>query len=138
MEALQLHGEVEYTMGEQFSASASLNFNQFTKLQKEKKAWGMIPLELNAGLRWQLLKDLWLHADLWAWDGAQYRGKTGDSFKGDGGFDLNTGAEFRITKNFNLWIQLNNILNNRYERWHQYESFGFNVLGGVTYSFNQK
>lgn len=138
MEALQLHGEVEYTMGEQFSASASLNFNQFTKLQKEKKAWGMIPLELNAGLRWQLLKDLWLHADLWAWDGAQYRGKTGDSFKGDGGFDLNTGAEFRITKNFNLWIQLNNILNNKYERWHQYESFGFNVLGGVTYSFNQK
>ncbi len=138
MEALQLHGEVEYTQGEQFSASASLNFNQFTKLQKEKKAWGMIPLELNAGLRWQLLKDLWLHADLWAWDGAQYRGKTGDSFKGDGGFDLNTGAEFRITKNFNLWIQLNNILNNKYERWHQYETFGFNILGGVTYSFNQK
>ncbi len=138
LEALQLHGEVEYTKGEQFSASASLNFNQFTKLQKEKKAWGMIPLELNAGLRWQLLKDLWLHADLWAWDGAQYRGKTGDAFKGDAGFDLNTGAEFRITKNFNLWIQLNNILNNKYERWHQYETFGFNILGGITYSFNQK
>ena len=138
MEVLQLHGEVEYTQGEQFSASASLNFNQFTKLQNEKKAWGMIPIELNAGVRWQLLKDLWLHADLWAWDGAQYRSKTGDAFKGDGGFDLNTGAEFRITKSFNLWIQLNNILNNKYERWHQYETFGFNILGGVTYSFNQK
>jgi hypothetical protein len=137
MEALQLHGEVEYTVGEQFSASAALNFNQFTKLQKEKKAWGMIPLELNAGLRWQLLKDLWLRADLWAWDGPQYRGKNGDAFKGETGFDLNTGAEFRITKNFNLWIQLNNILNNKYERWHQYETFGFNILGGITYSFSQ-
>lgn len=137
MEALQLHGEVEYTRGEQFSAFTSINFNQFTKLQKEKKAWGMIPIELNAGLRWQLMKDLWLQADLWAWDGAQYRGKTGDAFKGDTGFDLNAGAEFRITKNFNLWIQLNNILNNKYERWHQYQNFGFNILGGITYSFTQ-
>lgn len=137
MEALQLHGEVQYVMGEHFAATASLNFNQFTKLQKEKKAWGLIPLELNAGLRWQLLKDLWLRADLWAWDGAQYRGKNGDAFKGETGFDLNTGAEFRITKNFNLWLQLNNIFNNKYERWHQYETFGFNILGGITYSFNQ-
>lgn len=138
MEALQLHGEVAYTVGEQFSAYGSLNFNQFTKLQKEVRAWGLIPLELNAGLRWQLLKDLWLRTDLWVWDGPQYRTKTGDHFKNDGAFDLNMGAEFRITKNFNLWLQLNNIMNNKYQRWNQYESFGFNILGGVTYSFNQK
>jgi len=137
LEALQLHGEIQYTKGEQFTATASLNFNQFTELEKEKKAWGLIPIEVNAGLRWQLLKDLWLKADLWAWDGPQYRGKGGEAYKGETGFDLNTGAEFRITKNFNLWLQLNNIFNNKYERWHQYEVFGFNILGGVTYSFNQ-
>ncbi len=135
MEALQLHGEVQYTRAENFTAFAAINFNQFTKLQKEKKAWGMIPLELNTGIRWQLMKDLWLRSDLWLWDGPQYRGTGGDAFKGETGFDLNAGAEFRITKNFNLWIQLNNILNNRYERWHQYETYGFNLLGGITYSF---
>jgi len=32
---------------------------------------------------------------------------------------------------------MNNILNNRYERWNQYEVFGFNILGGIVYSFNQ-
>lgn len=138
MEVLQLHGEVEYTMGEQFSATAGLNFRQFTKLQKEKKAWGLIPVELNAGLRWQLLKDLWINADLFAWDGPQYQGKNGEAYKGDTGFDGNLGAEFRITKNFNLWLQLNNIFNNKYERWHQYPVYGFNVLGGITYSFNTK
>ena len=138
LEVLQLHGEVEYTVGEQFSASGSLNFRQFTKMQKEIKAWGLLPLEFNASLRWQLLKDLWLKTDLWAWDGAQYQAKNGESFKGETGFDLNAGAEFRITRNFNLWLQLNNILNNKYERWHQYESFGFNILGGITYSFDQK
>jgi len=138
MEALQVHGEIEYTRGEKFSAFAGLNFNQFTKLEKEKKAWGLIPLELTAGVRWQLMKDLWLRADLWAWDGPQYRGKDGEAYKGETAFDFNAGAEFRITKNFNLWVQLNNIFNNKYERWHQYEVYGFNILGGITYSFNQK
>lgn len=138
MEALQLHGEVKYTQGEAFSAAARLNFLQFTKLQKEAKAWGMIPLELNVELRWQLLKDLWLRGDLWAWDGPQYRGAKGEAYKGTTGLDLNFGTEFRITKNFNLWVQLNNILNNKYERWHQYQVYGFNILGGVTYSFSQK
>ncbi len=97
-----------------------------------------MPFEVNAGLRWQIMKDLWLKTDLWAWDGAQYRGKSGEAFKGETGFDLNAGAEFRITKHLNAWLQLNNIFNNKYERWHQYESFGINILGGITYSFNQK
>jgi len=138
LEALQFHGEVAYSKGEQLSLTAGLNFNQFTKLEKEQKAWGLLPLELTAGIRWQLMKDLWLKSDLWAFDGAQYLGKNGESFKGETGFDFSAGAEFRINKNFNLWIQFNNIFNNRYERWHQYEVFGFNLLGGITYSFNQK
>ena len=97
----------------------------------------MIPIELSTGVRWQVMRDLFLRADLWTWDGARYRGKNGESFKGETGFDLNAGAEFRINKNFNVWLQMNNIMNNRYERWHQYEVFGFNILGGIVYSFNQ-
>ena len=134
---LQVHGEVEYARGEEFSAKASLNWNQFSKLEQEKRAWGILPFELNMALRWQVLKDLWIRSDLWAWDGPQYK-KDNTNFKGAGAFDLNAGAEFRITKNFNLWLQMNNILNKRYERWNQYEVFGFNILGGIVYSFNQK
>jgi len=37
-----------------------------------------------------------------------------------------------------IWLQMNNIFNNRYERWNRYEVFGFNILGGIIYSFNQK
>jgi hypothetical protein len=134
---LQVHGEVEYSLGEQFSAKAILNWNQFSKLQQEKRAWGILPIEFNAALRWQVLKDLWIRSDLWAWDGAQYK-KNNTNYKGGAAFDLNAGAEFRLTKNFNLWLQMNNIFNSRYERWNQYEVFGFNILGGIVYSFNQK
>jgi hypothetical protein len=132
----QTHAEAEYRVGEKFSAKGIFNWNLF-KVQEQDKAWGMIPLEVNASVRWQLLRDLFLKAELWAWDGARYRGVNGESFKGETAFDLNAGAEFRITKNFNVWLQMNNIMNNRYERWHQYEVFGFNILGGIVYSFNQ-
>ena len=57
--------------------------------------------------------------------------KGGKHYKGETGFDLSAGAEFRITKNFNLWLQLNNIFNNKYERWHQYECLGLIFWEGL-------
>jgi hypothetical protein len=98
----------------------------------------MIPIEMKAGLRWQMIKDLWLTSDLWLWNAPWWKAKDGHAFKGERGVDLNAGAEFRITKNFNLWVQFNNVLDSRYERWNQYEVYGFNLLGGITYSFNTK
>jgi len=95
-------------------------------------------MEFKASMRWQILKDLWVKGDLFAWDGAPYRSLAKETLKGDGGFDLNAGVEFRITRQLNLWVQMNNIFNNKYERWNQYEVYGFNILGGIVFNFNQK
>lgn len=132
----QTHAEAEYRIGEKFNAKAVFNWNIFTS-GEQPAAWGMVPIELNTSLRWELLKDLFLRAELWAWDGPKYRGGSGEVFKGETGFDLNAGAEFKVNKNWSVWMQMNNIMNNKYERWHQYEVFGFNILGGIVYSFNQ-
>lgn len=132
----QTHAEAEYRVGEKFTAKGVFNWNIF-KVEQQERAWGLIPIELNATLRWQLLNDLFLRTELWAWDGPRYRGKNGEDRKGETAFDLNAGAEFRINRNFSVWLQMNNIMNNRYERWNQYEVFGFNILGGIVYSFNQ-
>jgi outer membrane receptor protein involved in Fe transport len=138
MKAVQMHGEVSYIQGEDFSATASLNLINYTDLKTEKKAWGMLPKQFTANLKWQAFKDFWAKVDLYAFDGAQYRAENGDSFKGDGAFDLNAGIEMRITRQLNLWFQMNNLLNKKYERWHQYPVYGFNVLGGIVFSFGQK
>ncbi len=138
MNNLQLHSEVGYTVGEKFSATAGLTWNNYYKLKNELDPYGLIPIELNAAIRWQLIKDLFFYSELWTWTKPRFMNKFGESFRGDNAFDLNAGAEFRITKNFNLWVQLNNLLNDNYQRWHQYEVFGFSILGGITYSFNTK
>jgi hypothetical protein len=138
MQALQIHGELSYIVGEEFSAVASLNSYQYTGQKTEAKPWGLLPFEFNTALRWQAFKDFWARLDLFAFDGAQYRAPNGVSFKGDGAFDMNAGVEFRVTRQLNLWLQLNNLFNDKYERWHQYPVYGFNLLGGIVFSFGQK
>jgi hypothetical protein len=128
-------GQIGYNVEEKFALIAGLSFNQFTGLKDNEKAWGMIPLELNASTRIQIIKDLWLKGDLFAWSGPKYLKKNGGVGDSGSAFDLNAGLEFRITKNLNLWTQFNNIFNKEYQRWNQYPVYGFNFVGGIIFSF---
>jgi len=49
--------------------------------------------------------------------------------------DINLGAEYRFNKALSFWINFNNLTNSKYYRWHNYRSYGFNLLGGASYSF---
>ena len=50
-------------------------------------------------------------------------------------FDLNLGADYKISDNFALFLDLNNLLNQKYQRWNGYQVFGFNLIGGVQFKF---
>ncbi|GAO44283.1 TonB-dependent receptor [Flavihumibacter petaseus] len=128
---LQLHGEIGYMLGEAFNFKAGITYTNFTRVEGQTRAWGLLPMEINGNLRWRIMKDLFLKADLYAWDGPAYRTKDGEAFKGDKAFDLNAGLEFKVLPNLDLFFQMNNVFNNRYQRWNQYEVYGFQVLGGV-------
>lgn len=140
LNVLTMGGEVGYTVQEKFSVTAGIKVNQFSGLDesKNRKAWGLLPMEFTTALRLMIIKDLWLKADLFAWDGAHYLEKGNTIGKLNGAFDVNAGLEFRITKNINLWTQFNNITNKEYQRWNQYPVYGFNFVGGVVFSFDQK
>jgi hypothetical protein len=135
---LNFGGELGYNVEEKLSVITSLSVNQFSGIQGQEKAWGLLPLELNTALRLQIIKDLWLKGDLFAWSGPRYMEKDASHHKLSGAFDLNAGLEFRITKNLNLWTQFNNIFNKQYQRWNQYPVYGFNFVGGIIFSFSQK
>lgn len=135
MKAVRIHGELGYTVQEKFSFLAGATFNQYSALQDNIKPWGLLPVEINASLRWKPLKDFTVKSDLYFWDGANYRFKDMSYGKLDPAFDVNAGIEFKVAPQLNAWVQLNNILNNQYERWKQYPVLGFNVLAGVTWSF---
>jgi hypothetical protein len=137
MKALKIHGEVAYTMQEKFSLLAAADIMNYSGLKENDKAYGLLPVQMTGSLRYQVLKDLHVKADAFFFGGSQYREKAGGNKKSKPAMDFNTGVEFTVMPRLNLWIQFNNLLNNRYQRWNQYEVLGFNVLGGIVYSFSQ-
>jgi hypothetical protein len=135
IQALRIHGELGYHIQEKFSFIGALNLNEYTNLASYDKAYGLTPMELTGTLKWKISKDLQVKADAFFKDGTNYQNKSLQSQKLNPAADLNLGAEFSVLPQLNLWIQMNNLLNNKYQRWNQYEVLGFNVLGGVVYSF---
>jgi|CXWL01.1.fsa_nt_gi hypothetical protein len=131
-------GELGFNIHEKFSLITGLTFNQYSGMKDNAEAWGLIPLELKTAMRIQVIKDIWLKTDLFAWTGPQYMKKDGSAGKLAGATDLNAGLEFKITENINLWTQFNNIFNKEYQRWNQYPVYGFNFTGGIVFSFDQK
>jgi outer membrane receptor for ferric coprogen and ferric-rhodotorulic acid len=55
------------------------------------------------------------------------------SIKGFG--DLSGSVEYRINSKFSVFAQANNILSSSYQNWLYYPNYGFNIFGGVGYSF---
>ena len=51
MNVLNFGGEFGYTVEEKFSLITGVSFNQYTGLRNNRRAWGLLPLELNTALR---------------------------------------------------------------------------------------
>ena len=135
LQALRLKAEIIFATQEKLSILAGVTYTQFTKLSVNNKAFGLLPLEIYSTLHWKVLNDLTLKSDLFFFDGSYYRNSKMQSSKSTPAFDANVGAEFPIMKKLNAWIQFNNFLNNKYQRWNQYQVLGFQLLAGVVYSF---
>lgn len=135
LSALNISGEVNYTLQEKLSIAVAAKITQFTQQQKYDKAFGFMPLELSGFARYKLFKDLQLKADVFFFGGSPYRTKTLQSDRLAAGIDVNVGAEFAVLNKLNVWLQINNLLNSQYQRWNQYNVLGLNLVGGVRFVF---
>ena len=131
----RIHGDLSYISQDKFTATAGVTFNGYTGMNANARAWNTVPVEVTGSLRWWAFKQVMLKADFYMFGGGNYLEKGNLSYKFKSGADLSAGAEFQITKQFSAWLDVNNIFNNKYERWHRYEVYGLNLLGGVRFNF---
>jgi len=137
LQVLSIRGEIGYSIQEKLQILGGITLNDFQKQTQYTAAYGLLPMQLNGSIRWQLFKDVLVKADVFFWDGAQFRNKQRSDIKMNAAADLNAGCEFAVSDKIQIWAQFNNILNQRYQRWNQYEVLGFNVLGGVIIRFSK-
>lgn len=49
--------------------------------------------------------------------------------------DIGGSGEYQIIPRLSVFLQLNNILNNQYQRWLGYQAYGLNIYGGLRLKF---
>ena len=138
LRAVQLQANVSYTLQDKLNILGGITYKKFSGLTVQKEAFGLLPLELNGSLHWKFSNKLSFTSTLYAWDGAQAMDAQMTIKKLPAAADFSVGATYTVVKSAKFWLQLNNILDNRYQRWNQYEVFGRNVVAGFVYSFSGK
>ena len=113
----------------------TVNQNIYT-LQNLEKPWHLPAFEVNATLLYKALGDKVLfRGDLFIENGVPFLNADGVADNLNGLFDISLGAEYFITKNIGAFLQVNNLANNRRQRWQNYPTLGLNALVGVTARF---
>ena len=132
---LKVHGDISYINREKLTATAGITLNGYTLMKDNTRAWNTLPLEFNASIRWWAFKQVLLKADFYAFGSSYYLVKGNAAILFRPGSDLSAGIEFKVNKMFSAWLDVNNIFSDKYQRWHNYEVYGLNLLGGVKVSF---
>ena len=100
------------------------------------KAFHLPALELNVGVVYTTLEEkLRLKGELYIENGVPFLTRDGQTDNLNGLFDISLGADYRLTEHFGLFFQVNNLANNKRQRWANYPTYGINILGGLTARF---
>ncbi|NJB85824.1 hypothetical protein GGR26_001569 [Lewinella marina] len=109
---------------------------RFYSMEDEEKPWHLPSLSFNASGIYTLSNlPLQLRADFFVENGLPYRTMEGGVDHLNALLDLSLNAEYTITDTFGAWVRVNNLLNNKRERFYQYPTIGTNFMVGASARF---
>ncbi|MFW6350811.1 MAG: hypothetical protein ACOC2E_00350, partial [Bacteroidota bacterium] len=131
--------EIFSNVGEKLKLRFAADYFEYTP-ETENWAWHEPTVKLNLSAKYNIQDKIILTADAFARNSVYARIQNADGTFGREeipGFhvDGNLAIEYRYTKILSIFLNLNNVQNQPLERWYNYPSQRFNVLGGVSYSF---
>lgn len=135
---VRISGEIKADINKNFSVNAGGKFNAYsTEFQEE--AWYLPTLELSAGADFAVNEKLSFNANIFyvgerkAY--AEYN-STPHEVKLDGYVDINLRADYKLNQRFSVFLKLNNIADQKYEKWLNYPAQGIQVMAGAGYKFD--
>ncbi|MGB3802073.1 MAG: hypothetical protein WA952_19790 [Lewinella sp.] len=109
---------------------------RFYSMEDEEKPWHLPSLSLNAaGIYTLRTLPLQLRADLFIENGLPYQTLEGGVDHLNALLDLSLNAEYTLNDRFGVWARINNLLNNRRERFYTYPTIGTNFMVGASARF---
>jgi hypothetical protein len=107
--------------------------------KNQKAAWGLPSTDVNLQAKYSVVskgnQTALAKASLFVQNGVPYKDAKGEISRLDPLFDINIGGELWFSKNVGAFLDINNLLNLKRQRWQNHPNFGLNILGGLTARF---
>ncbi len=133
--ALSVQLGMRYQVGKELSVSSQLALFHFNNILGNAKVWHTPSFRFNGDLQWNPSKELSITAYS-AYVGGNYAlSPTYQSIKLKPYLDMGFGAEYIVLQKLSVFLNVNNLLNNKYQRWQAYQAYGINIYGGVRLKF---
>ena len=135
-----LQGTVKFSPIKNLTITGTLSQNVFdsdsTDASPQIRVWGLPEIEGNFGAVYSLLEGkASLKASVHTADKISFLNESLVPEKSKALFDFNLGGSYYFTKNIGAFLDINNVLNNKRERWYNYPTIGMNFLAGFVARF---
>lgn len=130
-----LYGAVSFVQSEvaKFMLRADLYRYATSRIEE---AWHRPTYKITANAFYNLYQKFLFNVDVIAQGGMKAQEPvTMNTVKLDAAFDLNFKTEYLFSESFSAFIQLNNIASSKYPLFLHYPVRGFQLMGGITWSF---
>lgn len=140
---LNLHAELLYNQTENFRLGLKADFNKYD-VSSLAKPYGRPVAQGSLFSTYKASDKLLLGGEFYFASATYGAGRPyrttglqpeGTPRQADALADLNLRADYRITPNFSIFAQGNNLLGRRYQRYLNYPVKGIQVIGGATFTF---
>jgi hypothetical protein len=127
--------EMGYFVADKIHLAAAFNGFTFAELTDVAEAWH------TPGLDWRFSGTYFFNSrmsaelDVFGLGKSKALNPQGEVVDLKGTMDINLSANYKYSDHFNIFLDINNIAGIQYERYYNYPSYGFNLLGGLSFSF---
>lgn len=130
-----LYGAISFVQSEVAKFMLRADLYKYSTARIEE-AWHRPTYKITANAFYNLYQKLLFTVDVIAQGGMKAQEPvTLNTVKLDAAFDLNFKTEYLFSESFSAFIQLNNIASSKYPLFLHYPVRGFQVMGGITWSF---
>ncbi len=105
------------------------------QLENDAKAWFKPGLRIESQAIAKLSEKIQLRSGLVYQSETFGRNASAEAVRIKSFIDMNAAADYRINKSWGAFLQVNNLLNQQYQQYLYYPQLGFNLFGGIHYSF---
>lgn len=132
---IKLQLNLVYQVLPQLELAGNITNNTYT-LDSIAKPWHTPSFTANFSTKTELLnKKLSIKGELYFATQSWYLDFDGNKKKLSSLFDISAKTSYKFLKNSNIFLEVNNIFAQKYQRWYQYPTYGINLLAGLEIRF---